>query len=79
MPSAAEGRKAKEAKEQRSREFRAALALAGMTGVQFAEAHNVSFGHLWQVARGERESPPLEAEIERFIAKHLISRNALVA
>jgi transcriptional regulator with XRE-family HTH domain len=84
MPSAAERRKAK---EKRNREFRAALALAGMSGQQFADKHGVSFGHLWQVARGDRDSDVLEPEIEAFIQKeidaliekHLISKNALVA
>lgn len=66
-------------KEIRNRQFRAALALAGMTGEQFAKKQGVSWGHLWQVARGDRESKPLEAEIEKFIQKHLISTSALVA
>jgi hypothetical protein len=76
MPSTAERRKAK---ETRNREFRAALALAGLTGQQFADRHQVSFGHLWQVVRGDRDSLTLETEIDAFIAKHLISRTQLVA
>lgn len=79
MPSAAEQRKAK---ERRYREFRAALALAGMTGDQFAAQQGVSTGHLWQVARGERENggtKVLEGEMQKFIAKHLISRTVTAA
>lgn len=65
--------------ETRNRQFRAALALAGMTGEQFAAKRGISFGHLWQVVRGNRTSPALEAEIDAFIKKHLISNSALVA
>jgi transcriptional regulator with XRE-family HTH domain len=76
MPSATEQRKAK---QQRYREFRAALALAGITGEQYATQEEVSTGHLWQVARGERPSPTLEPAIAAFIAKHLISRTVTAA
>lgn len=65
--------------ETRKRRFRAALALAGMTGEQFARKHGITCGHLWQVARGDRESKVLEPEILKFIDEHLISTNALVA
>lgn len=63
----------------RKRQFRAALALAGMTAQQFAAEHQVSHGHLCAVARGDRDSEPLEQEIDRFIKKHLVSTNELVA
>lgn len=65
--------------ETRKRHFRAALALAGMTSEQLAEKLGVSNGHLCAVARGDRESPPMEAEIEKFIKKHLISTPALAS
>lgn len=65
--------------ETRNREFRAALALAGMTGQQYAERVGVSWGHLWGVVRGERESKVLETEIDKFIDKHLISKYATAA
>jgi predicted transcriptional regulator len=82
MPSAAEIRK-----EKRNREFRAALALSGLSAKQFADRHQVSFGHLWQVVRGDRDSDTLEPaidafiskEIDAFIEKYLISKTALVA
>lgn len=65
--------------DTRKRQFRAALALAGMTSEQFAKKLGVSNGHLCAVARGDRESPPMEAEIDKLIKKYLVSTNALVA
>lgn len=51
--------------------FHAALALARMNVGQWAAEHDYSQGHVYEVLRGRRQSPPCTALMERFIAKHL--------
>lgn len=60
-------------KPSRKSAFRAALALARMTQVDFARAHGVTPGHLSLVVNGERESARLTAIVDAFIAEHLPS------
>jgi transcriptional regulator with XRE-family HTH domain len=55
---------------QRARAFRAALALKGMTALEFAEAAGVHRTHLYLVLRGDRSSERLTALVDKFIAKH---------
>lgn len=57
--------------EDRRAEFKAAIAIARTTIGAWCYAHNVTTGHLYQVIRGDRESPPLVAKIEAFIAEQL--------
>lgn len=52
----------------RKRQFKAALALAGMTVMDFARVQGISQWHVYKVLSG-RESGRLETEIEAFIAK----------
>jgi transcriptional regulator with XRE-family HTH domain len=54
----------------RKQRFKAALAYAGMTQKQFCEAAEVTKTHLHAVLNGERESPPLTAKVDAFIAQH---------
>lgn len=59
-------------KERRKR-FRAALALAGMTQETFADRKDVDVSpeHLSLVLHGKRESQPLLAKVDAFIATKL--------
>jgi hypothetical protein len=59
MPRILTGRKAR---------FTAALALTGQTLTQWAFDHGVHRVHLNAVLRGERESPRLIREADRFVA-----------
>lgn len=70
----------RELKERRKR-FRAALALAGLDAQDFADQKDVDVtpSHLSLVLHGKRESPPLIAKVDAFIAKHLKSASAQVA
>ena len=63
----------------RKRLFRAALAIAGITGTQWAKEQGVTRQHLQFVLTGERESKTLTDAVDAFIDKHLVSKNALVA
>lgn len=54
----------------RKRQFKAALALAGMSLNDFARSMGVSQWHVYKVLAG-RESGRLEAEIEAFIARYV--------
>lgn len=62
----------REQKERRKR-FRAALALAGMSAQEFADLKDVDVtaSHLSLVLHGKRESPPLIAKVDAFVAKYL--------
>ena len=60
----------------RKRAFKAALANAGTTMRAWAEARALSYSHVRQVVGGVRESQPLEAEIDAFIAEHNPHANA---
>lgn len=51
--------------------FHASLALARMNVGQWAESEGYSQGHVYEVLRGRRTSPPCTARMEAFIAKHL--------
>ena len=66
-------------KPSRKQLFRAALAIAGMTGKQWADEHDVTREHLWHVLSGSRESRSLTDTVDAFIAKHLVSVSELVA
>lgn len=55
----------------RRKAFKKALALAEKTAEQWCSDNGYSEGHLYQVFRGDRESPPMLAKIDAFIAKHL--------
>lgn len=57
--------------ERRRKRFRGALALAGLTIGQWAEQEGVSYGHLYQVLSGRRESASLVARVDAFSAEHL--------
>ena len=59
--------------------FRAALAIAGITGTQWAEEQGVTRQHVWQVLAGVRESKTLTEAVDAFIAKHTISRSVTAA
>lgn len=60
-----------EARKERRALFRAALALARITAKQWAVDNNVTETHLYAVLKGARESNPLTAKIDAFIAQHL--------
>jgi hypothetical protein len=55
----------------RKSRFRAALALAGLTATEWAEANDVTQAHLSQVLDGKRESRSLMEKVEAFTEKHL--------
>lgn len=55
--------------ENRKKLFKASLALAGITAIEFAKAQKVTTTHLYEVLAGNRVSRPLNAEIDAFIAK----------
>lgn len=57
--------------ESRKARFRAALALARMTAEEWAEANDVTAGHLSQVLAGKRESLTLCERIDAFARKYL--------
>lgn len=63
----------------RKRLFRAALAIAGVTGTQWAKERGVTRQHLAFVLDGDRESKSLTDEVDAFIAKHLVSVGEMVA
>ena len=65
--------------EKRRAEFKAALALARMTVETWCELTGITMGHLYQVLREERESPPLIAKIDAFIERHLPSQDSQAA
>lgn len=54
--------------EERRAEFKAAIALARTTVEQWCVDQGVTTGHLYQVLREQRESPPLVAKVDAFIA-----------
>ncbi|BAH39324.1 MAG TPA: hypothetical protein DGD08_01935 [Gemmatimonas aurantiaca] len=53
----------------RRKPFKAALAALGETQTAFAEKHDVTLQHLQLVAKGGRDSIPLEAAIDELIAR----------
>lgn len=53
----------------RKARWRAAIALAGTTAKEWCTEQGITEGHLYQVLRGDRESPPLLQKIDAFIAK----------
>lgn len=58
-------------KMSRKARWRAAVALAGITAKDWCAGQNISEAHFYLVLRGKRESPPLLAKIDAFIAKQL--------
>lgn len=59
--------------ETRRAEFKAAIALARTTVENWCADNGITTGHLYQVLREERESPPLIAKVDAFIDKHVAS------
>ncbi|AHG92102.1 hypothetical protein J421_4635 (plasmid) [Gemmatirosa kalamazoonensis] len=59
------------ASDERKRRFEAALKLAGETMESWAQKQGISYGHLYFVLSGQRESARLSRLIEAFIADHL--------
>ena len=60
--------------------FAAALVEAGMTALEFADQiGNVSPTQLHRTLKDPKQSAPLTAKIDAFIAKHVGSATALVA
>jgi hypothetical protein len=57
--------------ETRRAEFKAAIALARTTVEKWCAENGVTTGHLYQVLREERESPPLIAKVDAFIERHV--------
>lgn len=57
--------------ERRRKRFKGALALAGLTMGQWAEQEGVTYGHLYQVLSGKRESMSLLARVDAFSASLL--------
>lgn len=55
----------------RKARFRAAVALARITAKDWCAEQDITEGHLYQVLRGDRPSPPLIAKIDAFIARQL--------
>lgn len=51
--------------------FHASLALARMNVGQWAESEGYSQGHVYEVLRGRRVSPPCVERMESFIGKYL--------
>lgn len=56
---------------QRRKQFKAAVALAGTTVKEWAESKGVTVSHLNQVLRKRRESPRLDGEIDALIEKYV--------
>lgn len=54
-------------KATRKQQFNAALALAGTTKQEWAEAQGVTVTHLNYFLDGERSSAPLDAAVSQFI------------
>lgn len=71
--------KVPDTRPSRKQLFRAALAIAGKTGLQWADEHGVTRQHLGEVLAGARESKTLTDAVDAFIAKHLVSVSELVA
>jgi hypothetical protein len=53
----------------RKARFKAALASVGMTALQWAEKHDVSYTHLYLTLRDPKQSLTLSAKIDAFIAE----------
>lgn len=51
--------------------FRAAISLAQTTAKEWCVEHDITEGHLYQVLRGTRQSPPLLEKVDAFIAAQL--------
>lgn len=60
--------------DQRRKRFRKALALAELTMGEWCEVERITYGHLYQVLSGRRESASLLDRVDAFTAKHLDSR-----
>jgi hypothetical protein len=72
MPKPTGTRKADErTAETRRAEFKAAIALARTTVEKWCADNDVTPGHLYQVLREVRESPPLIAKVDAFIDRHV--------
>lgn len=65
--------------ELRRKRFRKALALAELTMGQWCEGECISYGHLYHVLSGRRESASLIERVDAFAAKHLDRITAAVA
>lgn len=58
----------------RKARFRAAIALARTTAKQWCEEQGFTEGHLYQVLRGDRQSPDTLRRVDTFIAAQLGER-----
>lgn len=58
---------------ERKRLFRMALASAGLSMRQWAEAEHLTHGHVSLFINGHRDSAAMDARVDAFIAKHLRS------
>jgi hypothetical protein len=67
------------AKTSRKQLFRAALAIVGMTTEQWAQKEGVTAAYISMILSRKRKSEELEAKIDAFIDKHLISRQHALA
>jgi hypothetical protein len=74
--SSVSGKPAERNGEQRRAGFKAAIALARTTVEQWCADNGVTTGHLYQVLRGVRESPPLLEKVDAFINEHLSAHAA---
>lgn len=61
--------------ESRRKRFKKALALAELTMGEWCEGERISYGHLYQVISGRRESASLLQRVDAFTAEHLDSRS----
>lgn len=60
--------------DARRKRFRKALALAELTMGGWCEREGISYGHLYQVISGRRESGSLLQRVDAFTAEHLDRR-----
>lgn len=57
--------------QRKSKRFKAALAMAGMSMTEWAKKEGITPGHVSQVLSGDRDSAVLMEKIEAFTAKQL--------
>lgn len=67
------------AKTTRKQLFRAALAIAGQSAREFAEAEGITPQWLSQVLNEREESIRLTVKIDTFIAKHMAGHASLAS
>lgn len=67
------------AKTSRKQLFKAALAIAGLTGKQWAEGEGITPQWLSMVLSGKEVSGTLTTKIDAFIAEHLPDHHAALS